>query len=57
MNRYHNLTEMLAINRTAHAYFDTLPDRVRRQIIAHGDYLHSDTELRNYANLLLRQQG
>ena len=57
MNRYHNLTEMLAINRTAHAYFDTLPDRARRQIIAHGDCLHSDTELRNYANLLLRQQG
>lgn len=57
MNRYHNLTEMLAINRTAHAYFDTLPDQIRRQIIAHGDRLHSDTELRNYANLLLRQQG
>lgn len=57
MNRYHNLTEMLAINRSAHAYFDTLPDRVRRQIIARGDCLHSADELRDYASLLLRQQG
>lgn len=29
MDRYHNLTEMLAINRTAHAYFDSLPDYIR----------------------------
>lgn len=57
MNRYHDLTEMLAINRTAHAYFDTLPDRVRRQLIAHGDCLHSDAELRDYASLLLQRQG
>lgn len=56
MNRYHNLTEMLAINRSAHAYFDTLPDRVRRQLIARGDCLHSADELRDYASLLLRQQ-
>ena len=56
MNRYHNLTEMLAFNRTAHAYFDALPNRVRRQIIARGDCLHSTDELRNYADLLLRQK-
>ena len=56
MNRYHNLTEMLAINRTAHAYFDTLPDRVRHQILERGDCLHSADELRSYAALLLRQQ-
>ena len=32
MERYHNLTEMLAVNHTAHAYFDSLPDYIRQKI-------------------------
>lgn len=56
MNRYHNLTEMLAINRSAHAYFDRLPDRIRRKIIERGDCVHSQAELQGYAELLLHQE-
>ena len=45
MDRYHNLTEMLAINRTAHAYFDSLPDYIREMITARGANVHSPDEL------------
>lgn len=55
MNRYHNLTEMLAINRSAHAYFSQLPARVRRMIIERGDCVHSQTELQGYAEQLMHQ--
>ena len=30
MERYHNLTELLAVNHAAHAYFDGLPDYISR---------------------------
>lgn len=57
MNRYHNLTEMLAINRSAKVYFTALPDGIRHRIIERGDCLHSAAELQGYAELLLRQDG
>lgn len=56
MTRYHNLTEMLAINRSAHAYFSQLPDRIRRMIIERGDCVHSQAELQGYAEQLLHQK-
>lgn len=56
MNRYHNLTEMLAINRSAHAYFSKLPDRVRRMIMERGECVHSQAELQGYAEKLLQQK-
>ena len=54
MERYHNLTEMLAINRTAHAYFDSLPDYIREMISERGASVHSPAELHGYAEKLLR---
>ena len=54
MERYHNLTEMLAINRTAHAYFDSLPDYIREMITERGAGVHSPAELHGYAEKLLR---
>ena len=41
MERFHNLTELLAIDRAAHAYFDGLPAGIRQQIMARGACLHS----------------
>ena len=55
MNRYHNLTEMLAINRSAHAYFSQLPAHVRRMIIERGDCVRSQAELQGYAEQLMHQ--
>jgi hypothetical protein len=54
MNRYHNLTEMLAVNHAAHAYFDGLPDYIRQMIAERGDNVHSPDELQGYAEKLLR---
>ena len=54
MERYHNLTEMLAIYRTAHAYFDSLPDYIREMITERGASVHSPAELHGYAEKLLR---
>lgn len=54
MERYHNLTELLAVNHAAHAYFDGLPDYVRQMIIERGDNVHSSDELQGYAEKLLR---
>ena len=54
MERYHNLTEMLAINHAAHAYFADLPDYVREMIVKRGDNVHSPDELHGYAEKLLR---
>lgn len=54
MDRYHNLTEMLALNCSAHAYFDDLPDYVRDMITSRGDNLHSCAELQGYAEKLLQ---
>ena len=54
MERYHNLTEMLAINRTAHAYFDSLPDYIREMITERGASVHSPAELHGFAEKLLR---
>lgn len=56
MNRYHNLTELLAINRSAHAYFSQLPAHVRRMIIERGNFVHSHAELQGYAEHLLHQE-
>lgn len=56
MNRYHNLTELLAINRSAHAYFSQLPAHVRRMIIERGNCVHSHAELQGYAEHLLHQE-
>ena len=53
MDRYHNLTEMLAINRTAHAYFDSLPDYIREMITARGANVHSPDEPVSYTHLTL----
>lgn len=55
MNRYHNLTEMLAINRSAHAYFSQLPCHIRRMIIERGECVHSQAELQGYAEHLMLQ--
>ena len=54
MNRYHNLTELLAVNHAAHAYFDDLPDYVRDMIVERGANVHSPEELQGYAEKLLR---
>ena len=54
MNHYQNLTEMLALNTAAHAYFDDLPDYVREMITSRGNNLHSCEELQGYAEKLLR---
>ena len=54
MERYHNLTELLAVNHTAHAYFDGLPDYIRQMIVARGEHVHSPDELQSYAEKLLR---
>ena len=54
MERYHNLTELLAVNHAAHAYFDGLPAGIRQQIMARGACLHSPAELQGYAEKLLR---
>ena len=54
MNRYHNLTEMLAVNHTAHAYFDSLPDYIRQMITERGSNVHTADELQAYADKLLR---
>lgn len=54
MERFHNLTELLAIDRASHAYFDGLPAGIRQQIMARGACLHSPAELRSYAEKLLR---
>jgi len=54
MDRYHNLTEMLALNTTAHAYWDRLPHHVREMIRSRGSCLHSCDELQGYAEKLLR---
>ena len=57
MKRFHNLTELLAIDRAAHAYFDGLPADIRQQIMARGACLHSPGELGSYAEKLLRGEG
>ena len=54
MDHYHNLTELLAVNRTAHAYFDDLPQYVREMIVSRGENVHSPSELQGYAEKLLR---
>lgn len=54
MERYHNLTELLAVNHAAHAYFDGLPDYIQQMIIARGAHVHSPDELQGYAEKLLR---
>ena len=54
MNRYHNLTEMLAVNHAAHAYFNGLPDYIREMITERGASVHSPDELQGYAEKLLR---
>lgn len=54
MDRYHNLTEMLAVNHAAHAYFNGLPDYIREMIVERGDNVHSPSELQGYAEKLLR---
>ena len=54
MERYHNLTEMLAVNHTAHAYFDSLPDYIRQMITERGSNVHPADELQAYADKLLR---
>ena len=46
MERFHNLTELLAVDRAAHAYFDGLPAGIRQH--DHGARracLHSPAEL------------
>lgn len=57
MDRYSNLTELLAINRSAHAFYDELPDYVREMIRDRGDNLHTTAELQRYAEKLLRGDG
>ena len=54
MERYHNLTELLAVNHAAHAYFDGLPDYIQQMIIARGAHVLSPAELQGYAEKLLR---
>lgn len=54
MNKYHNLTEMLAINESAHEFFNSLPDYVREMIISRGNNVRTSEELHSYADKLLR---
>lgn len=55
MDRFHNLTELLAIDHSAHAYFHSLPAHIRQQITARSANVHSARELQGYAEHLLRR--
>lgn len=57
MDRFHNLTELLAIDRSAHAYFRSLPAHIRQQITACSASVHSARELQGYAEQLLRKNN
>ncbi len=54
MERFHNLTELLAIHPASRAYFNSLPDYVREMILSRGGSVHTDRELYGYAEKLLR---
>ncbi len=57
MDRFHNLTELLAIDRSAHAYFHSLPAHIRQQITACSASVHSARELQGYAEQLLHKNN
>lgn len=52
MDRYSNLTQMLALNPTAYTYFCDLPEPIRCRIAAQREFIHSLDELCRYAEFL-----
>lgn len=57
MEKYHNLTQMLACNYSAHAYFSDLPPHVQKIIAAQGRFIHSPNELQGYAQKLMHDSA
>lgn len=55
--KYIDLTQLLNENPGAKKFFNTLPDYVQSSIADRGDNIHTDRDLRSYAENLLRGDG
>ena len=55
--KYNDLKHLLNENPGAEKFFNTLPDYVQSSISDRGDNIHSDRDLRSYADNLLRGDG
>lgn len=55
MDRYCNLTLMLALNPAAYTYYNGLPNAIRHKLSAQRENIHSLDELFRYTEILMRQ--
>ncbi len=55
--KYKDLTCMMSSCPQANSFFQSLPDYVQSSIWQRGNHIHTEQELKNYADNLLRGDG